>query len=93
MASLTIIKNAKRKDSIKVVKKVTKESLQMKIKEQDSDGTKKTKDSIKEVKHVPKESLEMEIKEDDANGTNLLFFLNFGHSSNLRLPPVSLLNL
>ena len=51
--SQAIIKNAKRKDSIKVVKKMTKESLQMKIKEQDSDGTKKTKDSIKEVKHVP----------------------------------------
>ena len=73
--SQQIIKNAKRKDSIKVMKKVTKESLQMKIKEQDSDGTKKRTDSIKEVKHVPKESLEMEIKEDDANGTNLFFFI------------------
>ena len=73
--SQQIIKNAKRKDSMKVVKHVTKESLQMKIKEQDSDGTKKRTDSIKEVKHVPKESLEMEIKEDDANGTNLFFFI------------------
>ena len=71
--SQQIIKNAKRKDSIKVVNKVTKESLQMKIKEQDSDGTKKRTDSIKEMKHVPKEFLETEIKEDDANGTNLFF--------------------